>query len=350
MTDREELREALRAIRADIEVKHAAYDDGGMDRSDLRYWMIAIDAALQGEAQPVGTGEPSLLSQREEERLCECGAEGSGEEHTEWCPWMNSPWRIWDDAVRASTYIPAAVEFLRAGPALHKIRCEGQMMTREQIADALAAALSLPEPSGTTESEPKPDRAEFLLAENEKILKAPSEPVYPKLHSSVAQGGRAGEPPAEQKRRDGHSKLVYDKTTRTIVAVDPHPAPAPPQGREALVGRDIYECANQLAGYVGPDTSEKLVQFLLRESAAASALADEIVRLRTALATLPEPEGWQLVPVEPTQAMAYAAIEAIPMDKYTTIGTAKVRATLSSDECAAIYRAMLAASKDERAG
>lgn len=24
-------------------------------------------------------------------------------------------------------------------------------------------------------------------------------------------------------RRDGHSKLVYDKATRTIIAVDPHP-------------------------------------------------------------------------------------------------------------------------------
>jgi hypothetical protein len=29
-------------------------------------------------------------------------------------------------------------------------------------------------------------------------------------------------------RREGHSKLVYDKKTRTIVAVDPHPAPVAP--------------------------------------------------------------------------------------------------------------------------
>jgi hypothetical protein len=29
-------------------------------------------------------------------------------------------------------------------------------------------------------------------------------------------------------RRDGHSKLVYNKKTRTIIAVDPHPAPVAP--------------------------------------------------------------------------------------------------------------------------
>lgn len=30
--------------------------------------------------------DPALKIQREEERLCECGAAGSGEGHTDWCP------------------------------------------------------------------------------------------------------------------------------------------------------------------------------------------------------------------------------------------------------------------------
>lgn len=49
-------------------------------------------------------------------------------------------------------------------------------------------------------------------------------------------------------------------------------------------GRDIYECANQLEGYVGPDTDERLAQFLMREGQAAADLADEIVRLTAATA------------------------------------------------------------------
>jgi len=47
-----------------------------------------------------------------------------------------------------------------------------------------------------------------------------------------------------------------------------------------LVERDIYECANQLEGYVGPNTEDHLAQFLLREGKAAAHLAGEIVRLR----------------------------------------------------------------------
>lgn len=49
-------------------------------------------------------------------------------------------------------------------------------------------------------------------------------------------------------------------------------------------GRDVYEVANQLGSYVGPDTDERLAQFLIRESEAAAYLADEIVRLRSVLA------------------------------------------------------------------
>lgn len=30
--------------------------------------------------------DPAIKLQRKEERLCECGAAGSGEGHTEWCP------------------------------------------------------------------------------------------------------------------------------------------------------------------------------------------------------------------------------------------------------------------------
>lgn len=44
--------------------------------------------------------------------------------------------------------------------------------------------------------------------------------------------------------------------------------------------RDIYEVANQLGGYVGPNTPDDLAKFLLREADEASKLADEIVRLR----------------------------------------------------------------------
>jgi hypothetical protein len=55
-----------------------------------------------------------------------------------------------------------------------------------------------------------------------------------------------------------------------------------------LNGRDIYECANQLGGYVGPDTEDRLAQFLMRESQAAADLADEIVRLRAAETLLEE--------------------------------------------------------------
>jgi len=47
--------------------------------------------------------------------------------------------------------------------------------------------------------------------------------------------------------------------------------------------RDIYEVANQLEGYVGPDTPERLAAFLMREGNEAAKLADEITSLRTAL-------------------------------------------------------------------
>lgn len=60
-----------------------------------------------------------------------------------------------------------------------------------------------------------------------------------------------------------------------------------------LIERDIFEVANQLEGYVGPDTPEPLANFLLCEGKAAAALADEIVRLRAAL-SLAESRGRQI--------------------------------------------------------
>jgi hypothetical protein len=48
-------------------------------------------------------------------------------------------------------------------------------------------------------------------------------------------------------------------------------------------GREIYECANQLEGYVDEGTPDRLAAFLMREGKAANDLADEIVRLRAKL-------------------------------------------------------------------
>lgn len=47
--------------------------------------------------------------------------------------------------------------------------------------------------------------------------------------------------------------------------------------------RDIYEVANQLGGFVGPSTDKFLAKFLIREAEEATALANEIVRLRQLL-------------------------------------------------------------------
>lgn len=48
-------------------------------------------------------------------------------------------------------------------------------------------------------------------------------------------------------------------------------------------GRDIFEVANQLGGYVDPGTEKSLAKFLMKESEAANELAEEIVRLRIRL-------------------------------------------------------------------
>lgn len=51
-------------------------------------------------------------------------------------------------------------------------------------------------------------------------------------------------------------------------------------------GRDIYEVANQLAGWVGPTTDEALAKFLLREAEEADKLAKEIESLRRVIRVL----------------------------------------------------------------
>lgn len=69
--------------------------------------------------------------------------------------------------------------------------------------------------------------------------------------------------------------------------------------------------------------------------------------LEAALSTAPSGDGvpgMVLVPREPTDAMLHAAINAIPMDKYIDVGARRSKVTLSTDECATIYRAMLSAA------
>jgi hypothetical protein len=45
--------------------------------------------------------EPADLYQEAEERLCQCGAAGSGEWHAEWCPWVGSKWHRWAQSLEA---------------------------------------------------------------------------------------------------------------------------------------------------------------------------------------------------------------------------------------------------------
>ena len=56
-----------------------------------------------------------------------------------------------------------------------------------------------------------------------------------------------------------------------------------------MTHRDIYEVANQLQGYVGPDTEDRLAAFLMREGGEAAKLADRIVMLEAALRMMPCP-------------------------------------------------------------
>ena len=60
-----------------------------------------------------GLVEPSLAHQRAEETLCTCGAAGSGEGHTDWCPWLSSEWHKLDSAINLPS--PAIAEGLEDG-------------------------------------------------------------------------------------------------------------------------------------------------------------------------------------------------------------------------------------------
>jgi hypothetical protein len=53
---------------------------------------------------------PATAYQQAEERLCTCGAAGSGEGHTEWCAWQSSEWRKWGDALDAAATEPSRIE------------------------------------------------------------------------------------------------------------------------------------------------------------------------------------------------------------------------------------------------
>lgn len=55
--------------------------------------------------------------------------------------------------------------------------------------------------------------------------------------------------------------------------------------RQLAKKRDVFEVANQLGGYIGPDTEKWLAAFLRRESTEAGKLANEIVALRAKLDT-----------------------------------------------------------------
>ncbi|QDZ07436.1 hypothetical protein FPZ24_08055 [Sphingomonas panacisoli] len=67
--------------------------------------------------------------------------------------------------------------------------------------------------------------------------------------------------------------------------------------------RDLYECANQLEGYIDSATPDDLAAFLRREALVAAGLANTIVRMRRA-STIPADHV--VVPREPSEAMLRA--------------------------------------------
>lgn len=86
---------------------------------------------------------------------------------------------------------------------------------------------------------------------------------------------------------------------------------------DILKGRDIFECANQLGGYVGPDTPEGLAKFLLRESDAAAALAEIIVRQSTAIHDMMAVIMNRLDTHDPkVKSVLIAALQALPTSDF----------------------------------
>lgn len=76
-----------------------------------------LRAALTAPVDHPEVVGPSTAYQRAEERLCTCGAAGSGEGHTEWCEWQSSEWRKWGDAFNGAILRPPGSPALEAGVA-----------------------------------------------------------------------------------------------------------------------------------------------------------------------------------------------------------------------------------------
>lgn len=165
-----------------------------------------------------------------------------------------------------------------------------------------------------------------LRAEFERILspaidvKAPYAKVMIGMLVDAALAQRAGEGDErhEDGRRKGHSKLVYDKATRSIVPVDPKPAPA-----ADAVERVVHN-AVQKARTLDPDITSTFEPALV--AALVSALPSGWRPIDSA------PDGWVLVPREPTEAMRLAA---------------EVSQAGKRWDAAEIYRAMLDAAPKE---
>lgn len=123
----------------------------------------------------------------------------------------------------------------------------------------------------------------------------------------------------------------------SLAALSQHPVAA-----GSLVGRLIAFAEITPEAADGFSRLNKNAQSLVQEAAAALQLLASPV---PAKADGGVTEGWQLVPIDPTPEMLNAAISAIPMDKYMPAGdgSRKSKVTLSTEECAVIYRSMLAA-------
>lgn len=66
-----------------------------------------------------------------------------------------------------------------------------------------------------------------------------------------------------------------------------------------------------------------------------------------ALLSAAKAKGYAIVPVVPTRRMLFDALDAAPLGPVKFENGMSVRSTISSDECTAIYTAMLLAAGDE---
>lgn len=112
--------------------------------------------------------------------------------------------------------------------------------------------------------------------------------------------------------------------------------------------RDIYEVSNQLGGYVGPGTEERLAKFLIRESNEAAKLADEIVRLQRELSELREistdkARAWDALNESFKRGRRKAFIEAAEIASTATVHVSYGTLSMERDEPIA-YRSLIAAA------